>query len=144
MLSLPAALPPAALPDAPEHLLRGGGGRLHGQQAQDHPPGGRHPPPTGQAQQPPPSLLLSPPQPPPPPPPPQELSKEAMRSGRPLVRPLWMFSPEDETSQRVADQFMLGEDLMVGWAGLGCAGCAIVSDYPSHIDQGLLELFTVD
>jgi hypothetical protein len=43
----------------------------------------------------------------------QELSRDAMRDGRPLVRPLWMLAPGDEVSQRVSDQFMLGDSLLV-------------------------------
>jgi len=43
----------------------------------------------------------------------QKLSREAMKSGLPLVRPLWMLSPWDEVSQRISDQFLLGDSLLV-------------------------------
>jgi len=43
----------------------------------------------------------------------QKLSRDSIGLGQPLIRPLWMYSPNDEPSQRISDQFMLGDDLLV-------------------------------
>lgn len=43
----------------------------------------------------------------------KSLRRESLQSGLPLVRPLWMIAPDDEVSQRVSDQFMLGDSLLV-------------------------------
>jgi len=43
----------------------------------------------------------------------QKLSRDSIGVGQPLIRPLWMYSPNDEASQRISDQFMLGNDLLV-------------------------------
>ena len=38
---------------------------------------------------------------------------EAMEKSLPLIRPLWMFNPEDENCQVINDQFMIGDTLLV-------------------------------
>ena len=38
---------------------------------------------------------------------------EAMEKSLPLIRPLWMFNPEDENCQVINDQFMIGDLLLV-------------------------------
>merc|ERR1712226_1401564 len=43
----------------------------------------------------------------------QKLSRDSMQSGMPLIRPLWMLAPGDEVSQRVSDQFLMGDSLLV-------------------------------
>jgi len=41
------------------------------------------------------------------------VGQEAMESSLPVVRPLWMLNPEDETSKRLEDQVLIGGELMV-------------------------------
>lgn len=41
------------------------------------------------------------------------LFREHERSGEPIMRPLWFEYPEDQKTYLIADQFMLGRDLMI-------------------------------
>ncbi len=41
------------------------------------------------------------------------LARERLKTGAPVVRPLWYEEPENRATHQVADQFMVGEDLLV-------------------------------
>jgi len=41
------------------------------------------------------------------------LAKESTVTGAPIVRPLWWVAPEDETSQIIDSEFLLGDDILV-------------------------------
>jgi myogenesis-regulating glycosidase len=41
------------------------------------------------------------------------LAKEATKTGEPILRPLWYNSPSDRECEAIADQFMLGNDVVV-------------------------------
>ena len=38
-----------------------------------------------------------------------EFSTEAMRSSRPVIRPLWMLDPLDPVNQVIDDEFLIGD-----------------------------------
>lgn len=40
-------------------------------------------------------------------------AKEALDSGLPIIRPLWMLDPADSTCHTVVDEFSVGEELIV-------------------------------
>ncbi|GAB4397878.1 MAG: glycoside hydrolase family 31 protein [Anaerolineales bacterium] len=41
------------------------------------------------------------------------LAEECVRSGLPLIRPVWWLAPEDEAALLCGDEFLLGEDVLV-------------------------------
>ena len=41
------------------------------------------------------------------------LAKEAVKSGQPIIRPMWMAEPNDARSYRIDDQFMVGDAILV-------------------------------
>lgn len=43
----------------------------------------------------------------------KKLTDEALQSGLPLVRPLWMLDPQDPTCHKASDEFSLGDELIV-------------------------------
>lgn len=43
----------------------------------------------------------------------KKYAKEALDSGLPIIRPLWMLDPSDSTCHTVVDEFSVGEELIV-------------------------------
>merc|ERR1719348_1089367 len=43
----------------------------------------------------------------------RRVGQEAMESSLPVIRPLWMLDPEDEVSQSIDDQVLIGDKLLV-------------------------------
>ncbi|KAL8597074.1 hypothetical protein ACOMHN_057563 [Nucella lapillus] len=41
------------------------------------------------------------------------LAREATATGNPIIRPLWWIAPQDEDALTIADQFLLGDELIV-------------------------------
>lgn len=39
--------------------------------------------------------------------------KEALRTGAPLIRPLWMLDPNDSACYTVSNEFLIGDELLV-------------------------------
>lgn len=42
-----------------------------------------------------------------------ELAKRRLSTGAPIIRPLWYLSPDDAKTYAIADQFLLGDDILV-------------------------------
>jgi len=42
-----------------------------------------------------------------------ELAKKRVQTGSPIVRPMWYAAPDDSKAYKVADQFMVGDNLVV-------------------------------
>lgn len=42
-----------------------------------------------------------------------KLADESVRTGDPIIRPLWWISPSDETAQSISDQFLVGNEILV-------------------------------
>ena len=40
-------------------------------------------------------------------------ARESTRSGAPIIRPLWWVDPDNETSQTIDSEFLVGDDLLV-------------------------------
>jgi len=40
-------------------------------------------------------------------------AKESVRTGAPIIRPLWWVDPHNETSQTIDNEFLVGDDLLV-------------------------------
>ncbi len=90
-----------------------------------------------------------------------ELADEAVKTGAPLIRPLWWLAPSDERALMCDDQFLLGNDILVApvlkmgartrdiylppgrwrdhWNGQVFEGERVLVDYPAALD--LLPFF---
>lgn len=42
-----------------------------------------------------------------------KFGREAMEISRPVIRPLWMLNPTDEIAQRIDDEFLIGDKILV-------------------------------
>ena len=43
----------------------------------------------------------------------EEFATQAMEDSRPVIRPLWMLNPSDPLCQRIDDQFLIGDRILV-------------------------------
>ena len=42
-----------------------------------------------------------------------KFSNDAMQHSTPVIRPLWMLDPDDHENQKISDQFLIGDQILV-------------------------------